>query len=181
MFKTRRKQAKFCSKICSNVFNGNLVNQNNKNKKTCNICLIEKTFNKFSLYVKTDKLSPRKDTCKNCCRAKESREIRERTWEFESKKIMLNNSKMRAKRSNMEFTITENDISIPECCPVLGIPLYRSKRENWNNSPSIDRIDNTKGYIKDNVVVVSRRANILKKDATIDELQKLADFYSKMK
>jgi len=60
----------------------------------------------------------------------------------------------------------------------LGIPLYRCKRENWNNSPSIDRIDNSKGYIKNNIVVVSRRANVLKKDASIEELKKLAEFYS---
>jgi hypothetical protein len=174
---TRRKQAKFCSKKCSNVFNGNIVNEHNKNKKICLICLNEKTFNMFSLHDKFNKLSTRKDICKSCSRAKESREIRERTWEFDSKKIMLNNSKSRAKRSNMEFDIDVNDINIPNVCPVLGIPLYRCKKENWNNSPSIDRIDNTKGYIKGNVIVVSRRANVLKKDATIDELQKIASFY----
>jgi cupin superfamily acireductone dioxygenase involved in methionine salvage len=44
-------------------------------------------------------------------------------------------------------------------------------------APSIDRIDNTRGYIKDNIIIVSRRANILKKDATIDELRKLANYY----
>jgi hypothetical protein len=174
---TRRKQAKFCSKKCSNVFNGNLVNQHNKNKKICLICSKEKTYNMFSLYDKFDKFSTRKDICKTCSRAKEAREIRERTWEFDSKKIMLSNSKSRAKKANMEFNIDTNDINIPEVCPVLGIPLYRCKKENWNNSPSIDRIDNTKGYIKGNVIVVSRRANILKKDATIEELQKIASFY----
>jgi len=176
---TRRKQAKFCSKRCSNVFNGNLVNQHNKNKKICVMCSKEKTFNMFSLYDKFNKLSPRRDVCKNCSRAKEAREIRERTWEFDAKKIMLNNSKMRAKNANMEFSITTDDINIPKVCPVLGIPLYRCKKENWDNSPSIDRIDNNKGYIKGNVIVVSRRANILKKDATIEELQKLASFYKR--
>lgn len=175
---TRRKQAKFCSKKCSNIFNGDLVNKHNKNKKICLLCLKEKTYNMFSLTEKFNKFSIRKDICKTCARAKEAREIRARTWEFDAKKIMLNNSKMRAKRSNMEFSIDADDIFIPKICPVLGIPLHRCKKENWNNSPSIDRIDNTKGYIKGNVIIVSRRANILKKDATIEELQKLASFYS---
>lgn len=176
--KSLRSQAKFCSKKCSNVFNGNIVNQNNKNKKVCFTCLKEKTYGEFSLYDKNNKLSKRRDVCKNCNKAKKARELRERSWKFDSKKIMLNNSKMRAKRSGIEFDLTEDDIVIPENCPVLGIPLYRCKRENWNNSPSIDRIDNSKGYIKNNIVVVSRRANVLKKDASIEELKKLAEFYS---
>ena len=176
---TKRKQAKFCTKKCSNIFNGNLVNQHNKNKKICLTCLKEKTFNMFSLVDKFNKFSSRKDVCKNCSRAKEAREIRQRTWEFDAKKIMLRNSQVRAKSKNIDFALKESDIHIPKICPVLGIPLYRCERENWNNSPSIDRIDNTKGYIKDNVIVVSRRANSLKKDATIEELQKLAKFYAK--
>jgi hypothetical protein len=133
----------------------------------------------FSLIDKFNKISARKDVCKNCARAEKSRKIRERSWEFDAKKIMLRNSQIRAKTKNIEFSITESDICIPDVCPVLGIPLYRCKRENWNNSPSIDRIDNSKGYIKNNIIVVSRRANSLKKDATIEELQKLAKFYAK--
>ena len=50
-----------------------------------------------------------------------------------------------------------------------------------NNAPSIDRIDNEKGYIKENIVIVSNRANLLKKDATTEELVMLANFYSNLK
>jgi hypothetical protein len=153
----------------------------NENKKICNICNIEKTFYHFSLHNKHDRHSGRRDTCKNCSRAKHAREMRARTWEHDAKKIMLMNSKCRAKVSGIEFSITENDIEIPKNCPALGIPLYRCKRENWNNSPSIDRIDNSKGYIKGNVIVVSRRANVLKKDASIEELEKLSNFYKTLK
>jgi hypothetical protein len=176
-FKIRNKTSKFCSKKCSNIFNGNIVNQLNKNKKICLICCKEKTFNFFSRIDKSNKFSGVRDVCKNCSRAKTEREKRARTWEYDAAKIMLMNSKHRAKMSGIEFSITEEDIKIPEKCPVLEIPLFRCKKDNWNNSPSIDRIDNTKGYTKDNIVIVSRRANILKKDATIDELQKLANFY----
>jgi hypothetical protein len=48
------------------------------------------------------------------------------------------------------------------------------------NAPSIDRIDNNKGYTKDNIMVISRRANILKKDATFDELITIGKFYERL-
>jgi hypothetical protein len=41
-------------------------------------------------------------------------------------------------------------------------------------SPTLDRIDNSKGYIVGNVWVISMRANRLKSDATVDELMMLA-------
>jgi len=54
------------------------------------------------------------------------------------------------------------------------------KGGNNNNSPSLDRIDNTKGYTPDNVVVVSNRANSIKRDATPDELMAVAKFYMQL-
>lgn len=37
-------------------------------------------------------------------------------------------------------------------------------------SPSLDRIDSSKGYVKGNVRVISARANMLKNNATVEEL-----------
>lgn len=70
------------------------------------------------------------------------------------------------------------DISIPEFCPVLGLRLQHGSGKATDASPSLDRIDNTKGYVQGNVMVVSNRANLLKRDATPDELQRLAAFYA---
>ena len=39
------------------------------------------------------------------------------------------------------------------------------------NSPSIDRIDSNKGYIKGNVRIISLRANMMKNDANLQELE----------
>ena len=91
------------------------------------------------------------------------------------------NCKIRANKKNLKFDLTKEDIIIPNKCPVFGINLHLTKKNNWINSPSIDRIDSKKGYTKDNIIVVSRRANVLKKDATIEELEKLASFYKKFK
>jgi hypothetical protein len=87
------------------------------------------------------------------------------------------NAKARAKRSGLPFDIERKDVIIPDVCPVLGIKLFRESKDTWKNAPSIDRIDNTKGYTKDNIMIISRRANILKKDASLDELIKIGKFY----
>ena len=67
-------------------------------------------------------------------------------------------------------------------CPVLGVDMEISKLGSKNNdlTPSIDRIDPKKGYVKDNIIVVSMRANRIKSDATVDEIRKVADFYEKL-
>lgn len=71
----------------------------------------------------------------------------------------------------MAFDITVADLEIPTVCPVLGIPItIASGLGSKPGAPSLDRIDNTKGYIKGNVRVISSRANRLKADATLDEL-----------
>ena len=67
-------------------------------------------------------------------------------------------------------------------CPVLGVDMEISKLGSKNNdlTPSIDRIDPKKGYVKGNIIVVSMRANRIKTDATVDEIRKVANFYGKL-
>jgi hypothetical protein len=87
-------------------------------------------------------------------------------------------AKGRATKKHFEFNIDAKDIIIPEFCPVLGIRLEtkRNKATRFTSSPSLDRIDSTKGYVKGNVRVISARANCLKNNATIEELERvLAD------
>lgn len=175
-----RDDAQFCSRKCANIWNG-------KNKKKhsptqiCEKCKKEKSLSSFSYKVKNDFSSGRKSICKACGAAERETQRRERTWKVDAAQMLLNLSRQRAKKSNIEHTLEREDIKIPDVCPVFGFPLKRGKRNEWFASPSIDRIDNTKGYTPDNIIVVSRRANILKKDATIDELKQLAFFYEKIK
>ncbi len=85
-------------------------------------------------------------------------------------------AKHRAKARGLEFDIEVSDIVIPEICPVLGIPLSLTNGKNVGSSPSLDRIDNNKGYIKGNIQVLSWRANKIKSDATLEELKALVSF-----
>lgn len=90
--------------------------------------------------------------------------------------LMVHGAKCRAKRGGIIFDITKEDIKIPTHCPILGIPIKRNVGSGFHNdSPSLDRIHNSKGYTKDNIRVISNRANLLKCDATLKELELILD------
>lgn len=77
-------------------------------------------------------------------------------------KRLFNAAKTRATAKGREFSIELSDIQIPELCPVFKTPMV---------SPSLDRIDSSKGYVKGNVRVISKRANQLKSNATVEEME----------
>ena len=91
-------------------------------------------------------------------------------------------ARQRANMKGHEFTITLDDIVVPECCPVFGFKLAptigqgRLPLSMLERSPSLDRIDNSKGYVPGNVCVISLRANNVKKDATLNELKALVRY-----
>jgi hypothetical protein len=93
------------------------------------------------------------------------------------KQQMLIRARVRAKERGLPINITEDDFDIPAICPVLGIPLRVAQGVADSNSPELDRIVPELGYVKGNVIVISRRANRIKTDATIEELQKVASFF----
>ena len=85
---------------------------------------------------------------------------------------MRQRAKVRAKISGREFSLELEDITIPEICPVLGVPIECHSGSSGGRpfSPALDRIDNDKGYTKDNIQVISHRANMMKVDASPKEL-----------
>lgn len=82
---------------------------------------------------------------------------------------MLTNARERAEKANVPFNITINDISIPDICPVLGIPISRGIGQAHDNSPTLDRTVPELGYVVGNVEVISRRANTIKSFGTAEE------------
>lgn len=91
-------------------------------------------------------------------------------------RMTLANAKSRAKRRGIEFNLCEDDIQIPEFCPVLGIKLAPGSGKQTDYSPSLDRIDNNKGYIVGNVAVISLRANRIKGYADPSELEAVLSY-----
>jgi hypothetical protein len=80
-----------------------------------------------------------------------------------------------SKQRGLEFTITQADVIIPERCTYLGLILTDIRDNGRHDSNiSLDRIDNTKGYIKGNVQVISSKANFMKRNASIEELIEFA-------
>jgi hypothetical protein len=104
--------------------------------------------------------------------AKERAAQNARRWRRRNpEREMFIGAKKRAKSLGLDFTIELCDIVMPEVCPILGIELMTAVGTNRDHSPSLDRKDPTKGYIKGNVWVISWRANAIKRDATLAELR----------
>ena len=93
---------------------------------------------------------------------------------------LLAAAKRRAKKRNVPFSLGVSDIVIPDICPVLGIKLAPSPKSSSFNSPSLDRIIPSLGYIPGNVIVVSLKANQIKNCSTIEELEAVFCFYRKL-
>jgi len=92
--------------------------------------------------------------------------------EANPRKAMWLSAKARAQKKNIPFEITEDDIYIPEVCPILGTPFeYGTKF-----AMSLDRRHNDKGYVPGNVWVISRQANSMKNDASDEMLRKFAQW-----
>lgn len=112
--------------------------------------------------------------CKACMR-----ELN-RDWHKENPaRAMLRAARRRAKDSGLPFELELSDIKIPKVCPVLGIKLQAGGNGHAPtcNSPSIDRVKPSLGYVKSNIIVVSLKANQIKSNATVDEIEKVAKFY----
>jgi len=105
---------------------------------------------------------------------------RMRDWVSRNPAIYLfYNARQRAKKYGIPFDLEKSDIVIPEFCPVLGLridPAGTGRRGMHPNSPSVDRVVPELGYVKSNIEVICMRANLIKRDATAEELRKLADY-----
>lgn len=132
----------------------------------CKKCGKEKDCNSFSKH-KGCRSGYDISACKHCKRSV-------RDWsKVPLQKRIYNRIKSRCSKNNIEFNLELEDIIIPEKCPILNKPFVYGDT-NWTYS--VDRINNSKGYIKGNIQIISNRANRLKGDFTINEFQKITNY-----
>jgi hypothetical protein len=79
----------------------------------------------------------------------------------------------RARAAGIPFTIKVSDIVIPTHCPLLGVALVRGKGQVSRYSPTLDKKIPKLGYVPGNVWVISHKANAMKQDASLEELELL--------
>ena len=105
---------------------------------------------------------------KNKERSKEANIIyREATLEAS----LYRSAKRRASKSEIPFSLEPKDIVFPDYCPYLNCKLTRIQgKGHYQTNASIDRIDSSKGYTKDNIEIISYLANRMKAEATKEQL-----------
>lgn len=91
--------------------------------------------------------------------------------------VLIRQAKYRAKQRGTLFKITAADVApCPEFCPLLGIPIFVADGCGalGPNSPTLDRINNDRGYVPGNVMIVSHLANSSKRELNSTQLMCLA-------
>lgn len=110
-------------------------------------------------------------TCKSW-RARNKDKVRElnKSWatRFPLRKV-LHNAFNHAKEYQREFSLTEEYMqSVLEKqnyrCALTNIPF-----DNADNKMSIDRIDSSKDYVPENVWLVTKAVNVMKRDLTVQK------------
>lgn len=81
-------------------------------------------------------------------------------------------ARLRAKAEGLPFEIEVNDVIVPDTCPITGAKID-VLTSNYESGASLDRVVNELGYVKGNVRVISRKANRLKQDATIEQVERI--------
>jgi hypothetical protein len=85
---------------------------------------------------------------------------------------ILRRAKMRARQLDLDFNLEKEDIIVPMICPYLKVPLKFEMGKGYQDTNiSLDRINNSKGYIKGNVEVISTLANKMKANADWKQLE----------
>ena len=160
--------------------------------KVCTKCKEHKPLNEFH------KSKKYKDglhyECKSCKKEYDDNMCPFKKW--------FTKKKSHAKIVGIEFTILPTDIpgvkiewynsggrgsrdtwraiEYPKVCPVLGIELawdQSGRMDNHINSPTLDRIDPTKGYIRGNVMMMSKLANQMKSNSTPEQLNQFCRYH----
>lgn len=90
--------------------------------------------------------------------------------------MALHAAKARAKAKGLAFELSKSWLleQLPDTCPLLGTSLNYANTMPAADSPAIDRVNSAGGYTPDNCWVISMKANRIKSDATLAEIEAVA-------
>ena len=156
-------------------------------KKVCSKCLKEKDTIEFTRRSGRQGVKGfLRSYCKDCRHERETlRHLDDPIGHLQRTRNGINRNPSRylytkvrekAVRDGVPFNLSVDDIVVPTVCPVYGIPLFRGIGKATDNSPSVDKIIPSLGYVKGNVCVISLKANRHKNDATLEELRLLVEY-----
>ena len=142
--------------------------------KLCSTCGAWKTLDLFQWirYGKPD--AYRMNYCNSCHRQKGVDRLNSSVEVFLSDKVAK--IRGRAKRDGIEFSLTAEDLvrmytsQKGQCFYTDRLMIAVSGGKRSPDAVSIDRVDNTRGYSPDNVVLCVDRANSIKRDQSLSEL-----------
>lgn len=157
---------------------------------SCNRELPHEAFNKDK-----SRSDGRRNRCRECDAAYFQQKYKDPTWKkahcnrAKTRRTRLKNEepteiwaydavanvRQRARRAALRCDIDLDYVRslVVDTCPLLGLPLLYAQPKLSDNSPTLDRKCPSLGYTKGNLAVVSHRANRLKSDSSIEELQTL--------
>lgn len=154
---------KLVNGICKNCGNGFSLR---KGAKFCSMAC--RTIYNNSVYVSSITESDKKIINERAKKSAKRLKIERPEWHI------FYRLRVRSKRSGVPFDLDIEDIVIPELCPLLNIPLKIYENGSSFDTPSVDRIDSNKGYVKGNVWIISYLANRMKQNATREQLKVFA-------
>lgn len=153
----------------------------NDNQCFCPKCLKSLEYKFFNKKVGEKQL--KRNICKICDSNREtSRKQKIKNNPDNHIKITINtlftSTKTRSKEKDLEHSLTKKDIEQMFCnyCPILGYKFEFFKGAFYPYSASIDRLDSSKGYTKENCKIISFKANELKNNGTIQQIKYIIDY-----
>lgn len=102
-------------------------------------------------------------TCRLCTKGYDTRDRLLRYWQTKRHRVKV------------DYTVTCEYLREiwTDICPALGIPISLGLHQSSDNLAHLDRIDPNLGYVEGNVQWLSAKANRIKTNASIQELEKV--------
>lgn len=150
--------------------------------KVCSKCRLEKSKTEFSPRV--DRLCGVYSSCKQCKAAFRSKRHYERRADDPYAYWVIRTRigvKDRANKAGIHFGLTDDDLRVLlnesrlQCAYCdKQLDFHTDVTDRWS-APSLDRIVPSRGYVFENVTICCYRCNMIKSEATADELRRLAE------